>query len=163
MPDYQLGKIYKIVCNETNQVYIGSTCRPLLSQRLAKHNYSYKYYLKGKYRFITSFKILERNNYEIILVELYPCNSKDELSARERYWIENTKNCVNKCIPTRTKKEYSEANKDKIKETKKQYREANKDKINEKILCSVCNSYITRQNISSHNKTNKHISNESKI
>jgi hypothetical protein len=37
-------------------------------------------------------------------LEKYPCKSKGELEARERYWLEDTENCVNKQIPTRTQK-----------------------------------------------------------
>ena len=36
MPDYSKGKIYKIVCNVTGLVYVGSTCEPTLARRLAK-------------------------------------------------------------------------------------------------------------------------------
>jgi hypothetical protein len=58
MPDYQLAKIYKIVCNITCDVYIGSTCEPILARRLAGHVSNYKSYLNGKCNNITSFKII---------------------------------------------------------------------------------------------------------
>ena len=35
MPDYNKGKIYKIVDNTNNNIYIGSTCEPTLAHRLA--------------------------------------------------------------------------------------------------------------------------------
>lgn len=54
----------------------------------------------NKKNYTTSFKILENNNYEIELIEDYPCGSKRELEARERYWSEQYINdgyeCVNK-------------------------------------------------------------------
>ena len=131
MVTYANGKIYKIVCNTTGEIYIGSTCEPILSRRLAQHKSNYKQYLKINQNFVTSFNILKNNNYEIILVELYPCNSKDELHARERHYIE-TNECVNKRIPTRTDKEYCEANKDRIAGYMKQYWKNNKDKLIEK-------------------------------
>ena len=62
---------------------------------------------------MTSLQIFDNNNYDIILIENYPCERKDELHARERYYIESLK-CVNKVIPTRTDREYVEANKEKI-------------------------------------------------
>ena len=37
MPDYKQGKIYKIISNQTNLVYVGSTAMPRLSIRMAKH------------------------------------------------------------------------------------------------------------------------------
>lgn len=127
--DYQNGKIYKIVSFTTDDVYIGSTCEKYLSNRLGGHRKAYKSYLNGKHNYSTSFKLLENDDYDIILVENYPCNNNHELLARERYWIENTENCVNKNIPNRTIKEYRHDNKDKISEYQKEYREDNKDKI----------------------------------
>ncbi len=134
MPDYSKGKIYKIVCNTTGLVYIGSTCEPTLARRLVGHRRLYNAYLNGKTKStMTSFKVLESNNYEIILMEIVNCLSKDELHARERYNIKSIE-CVNKNIPTRTKqehkelkKEYYQDNKEHIKEYEKDYYEANKD------------------------------------
>ena len=128
--DYSKGKIYRIVCDTTGLTYIGSTVETL-SNRLSKHKSHYKHYLKDKNPFITSFKILENNNYKIILIDNCPCNSKEELHREERKYIE-TIECVNKYVPGRTDKEYRTDNKDKIKEYKKEYRENNKDKINQK-------------------------------
>jgi len=131
MVNYDNGKIYKIVCNKTGLIYIGSTTKKLLCQRLTNHVCLFKRYKNGKHNFITSFKVLENNDYNIILLENFPCESKDELHARERYYIESIE-CVNKCIPTRKIKEYNEKNKDKIKEKMKEYRDNNKDKISDK-------------------------------
>jgi predicted GIY-YIG superfamily endonuclease len=103
MVNYQLGKIYKIVDNTNGNIYIGSTCEPTLARRLSQHMCDFKRYLNKKRNFTTSFKIIENNNYNIILLETYPSNSKDELHAKDRYYIENN-NCVNKQIPTRTSK-----------------------------------------------------------
>ena len=111
MVNYENGKIYKLVCNETGLIYIGSTAQKYLSIRLSGHKWDYKNYLKGKTNYITSFKVLENGNYDIILLENYSCNDKYELKARERLYIE-TNECVNKCIPNRTQIEYVESNKD---------------------------------------------------
>ncbi len=126
MVNYNLGKIYKIVCNTTGLVYIGSTCEPTLARRLAGHRISYNQYLKGNGNNVTSFTLLEKNNYEIILIENCPCESKDELHKQERIYIESMI-CVNKVIPSRKIEEYKETEiyKNKIKE----YKEINKEKI----------------------------------
>ena len=121
---YNNGKIYRIVSNVTGENYYGSTTEPTLARRLAKHKGNYRDYLKGKGTYITSFKILETEDYEIVLVENVNCKSKSELHQRERFYIENN-NCVNKFIPCRSNKEYKDDNKDKIKE----YREQNKQRI----------------------------------
>jgi hypothetical protein len=131
MVNYQNGKIYKIICNITGLIYIGSTAEIYLSNRLAKHRKDYRRFLNGKHNYITSFKILENNNYDIILLETYPCNNKYELKARERIYIESL-NCVNKCIPNRTSKEYYNDNKKIILKKNKEYYYKNKNELLEK-------------------------------
>ena len=130
MVNYNNGKIYKIVDNTNNNIYVGSTTKKYLSDRLSSHNSDYRRFKKINKGYITSFEILKNNNFDIILLELVNCNSKDELKSRERFYIE-TLDCVNKNIPGRTNKEYKETNKEKITEYNKEYRETNKEKIKE--------------------------------
>jgi hypothetical protein len=54
-------------------------------------------------------------------------NVKYELQSRERYHIENT-DCVNKNIPTRTKKDWNEDNHYHVSIQKREYRMTNKEK-----------------------------------
>ena len=121
---YDKAKIYKLVNDTLGLTYYGCTINTL-RQRLDGH--------KKKANTCKS-KLLFQGDGEvkIYLVEEYPTENRDLLRMRERYYIENN-DCVNKCIPGRTQKEfnnqYRELNKDKIKEQKKQYRELNKDKI----------------------------------
>lgn len=119
MVNYADGKIYKITCNTTGLCYIGSTCSTL-TKRLDSHALDFKCFQKGKGNFITSFKVLENNNYIIELVELVACDNKTELHIRERFYIENTV-CVNKYIVGRTDAEYRAATKDRKKVVDKQY------------------------------------------
>lgn len=132
---YENGKIYKLIDNTNGNIYIGSTIQSL-SKRKNQH--------KEKRNKCTSKYIIENGDYDIILIENYPCNSKEELLARERYYIENTE-CINKMTPGKTKKEWYQDNrerllieaKNKVKsEERKQYEinyaKKNKDKINEK-------------------------------
>lgn len=141
---YKQGKIYKITDRNFTECYIGSTTQQL-SVRFGGHKRDYKCYQATSKR-ITSFDLFDKfgvENCQILLIETYPCNTKDELRAREAHHIKNTK-CVNKCIPGRTVKEYAqeyyvknkdtikayqEQNKESIRECKKQYREKNKEAI----------------------------------
>ncbi len=143
MPDYQEGKIYKIVSLQTDKIYIGSTTQRLTKRKI-EHKANYNSYLKGKYRNTTSFEIMKLEDVDIILLESFPCDTKEQLLLRERYYIQNTKNCVNKTIPMRTRKEYNKDNKDKIKQYKKT-----------PFICS-CNQTMTIHHKSRHLKTNKH-------
>jgi hypothetical protein len=129
MVNYQLGKVYKIVGN--GFIYVGSTTRPLLCKRLAGHNGMFRCFQNGILNhYYTSFKCLADENHYIELLELFPCNSKDELHTCERKWIEQL-DCVNKHIPLRTDKEYYEDNKEKILKQTSHYRKENKEKIKE--------------------------------
>ena len=135
MVNYQMGKIYKIVDNTNENIYIGSTSEPTLAKRLANHLRSYKYYLTHKTYYISSFKIIENGDYEIVLLETYPCDLKDELKARERHYIE-TLNCVNKNIPTRTPEEYRNVieHKEEHKRKNDEYYEQNKERLKSEKL-----------------------------
>jgi hypothetical protein len=128
MVNYQDGKIYKIVDNTNGNIYIGSTCEPTLARRLAGHVKDYRNYLNGNFNFVSSFKIIENNNYDIVLIENVMCNSKDELHSRERYHIDNT-DCVNINLPTRTHKQYLEDKKEQVAKVSKEYHTKNKEKI----------------------------------
>eukprot|EP01041_Mallomonas_annulata_P014107 gene14107-30022_t len=66
MPDYSLGKIYKIVCNVTGEIYVGSTTEKTLARRLTSHVTAFKRFNDGKKTSHTaSFYIIERSPEEI--------------------------------------------------------------------------------------------------
>ena len=98
---YINGKIYKIVDNKSDMIYVGSTCKTL-QQRLNRHISSYKSYKAGKTNNITSYQILENNDFSIKLIENYPCENKAQLEKREGYFIklfrQQDLSIVNRCI-----------------------------------------------------------------
>jgi len=131
---YLNGKIYKITNNLNNDIYIGSTCQNL-KQRFQCHIRRYKQFINNKTNKLTVFDLFIKygvNNCKIELIELYNCNSKNELELKEGYYIKNN-NCVNKYIAGRSKQQYRIDNKEKIKNNKKIYYIKNKDIIKEKI------------------------------
>ena len=184
--DYSNGRIYFIepICDhEDNEFYYGSTIQKLC-KRMDVHRSNYKAWKNGKSTKLMCYELFEKYGLEtckIYLVELYPCKSREELEAREGYYIRNY-NCVNKCIPGRTFKEWYNDNRDKQQENQKEYynnnkekidknqkeyynnnkekfREYynnNKDKINETYECK-CGGKYTHQHKSCHFKTMKHI------
>jgi hypothetical protein len=129
MPDYQKGKIYKIVDLQEKMTYIGSTIKTL-AQRMANHRSSYK--SKKYYSSHDIFDTFGIENCKILLIENFPCNSKDELNRREGELIRQF-DCVNKQIAGRTMMEYLADNKTVIAqqqlERNKKYRANNKTKI----------------------------------
>ena len=167
MVNYQQAKIYKIESNISGKIYIGSTCKKTLAERMSQHRSDYKRYLNGTYHYVSSFDILANNDYDIVLVESYPCDSKDELYSRERYWTKEL-DCVNKnrnqglmnelgkdLYFKEYKKEYYDQNKDKILKYREEYYDKNKDKMNEKNNCQ-CGGFYTNSHKSHHIKTIKH-------
>jgi hypothetical protein len=157
MPDYSNGKIYKIVCNITGDVYVGSTCEPILARRLAGHVSTYKCWLNGKSNNMTSFKIIANGNYDIVLIELFPCDTKDQLHARESHYTQNIQ-CVNRIKnqgllnalggKNSYDKFYNDQNKEPIKEQRKQYRM-------QKSGCQ-CGGFYGINHKARHERTNKH-------
>jgi hypothetical protein len=128
MPNYQDGKIYKIYNDDNDLVYYGSSCQPLY-KRLFQHKQDAKQ--KKKYQSSIHNLDVDIEKCKIVLVENYSCNSKEELHARERFYIENNI-CINKNIPLRTYKEYCEAHKEEIAKKNKQWREDNKEELAKK-------------------------------
>ena len=124
MSKYQKSIIYKIYDNTNGNVYYGSTYN-LLRVRMNGHKGDAKDDTKN----CRSKQIILNNDYSYSMVEPYPCNSKQELRARERYWIENF-DCINKIVPGRTKQEYYQDNKKEILECKAKYHIINKVKHN---------------------------------
>ena len=124
MVNYKNGKIYKLVNDELNLTYYGSTCN-----ELRKRLYGHKSGAKNKE--CTSHKLFESGICKIYLVEKVSCEDKMELTKRERFYIENNE-CVNKYIPRRTDKEYLQDNKEKISQKKKLYNEKNREKLLQK-------------------------------
>jgi len=115
MPDYQKGKIYKLVSDHTDEIYIGSTIQSLC-KRLSGHKRDFK---RETLRCMSK-KLIELGDVKIILIENIPCDSKEELLKRERHYIE-TMDCVNKMIPYKSINEKAE--------TLKIYRIKNKEFI----------------------------------
>jgi hypothetical protein len=126
------GKIYKIVDNTNNNIYIGSTCESSLEKRLYKHKNDYTRYLKNGKKYITSFEILKNNNYKIELLEDIVCDTKYDLYIKEKYWIEHIC-CINKNKPTN----YTEIGRT---EYNKIYKQNNKQNFN-KIICDCGGKY----------------------
>ena len=155
MPDYQLSKVYQIVCLATGEKYIGSTTQATLALRLASHVRGFKGWKKGTYHFVSSFTILEHGNYQIELLEAFPCKSKDELNAREGHYIRII-DCVNKRVEGRTTKEWYQDNKNELLEKAKAYYETNKTEIAEqKKLYYETNKTEKLEKAKAYYETNK--------
>ena len=107
---YADGYIYYYYDRKNNNVYVGSS-RQNFKKRQNDHMTDFKGYmgLLNKHRnYRASFEIIIQEDYEVGILEYYPCNSKQELEKREAEWIlafqEKNINVVNKSIPSRDTK-----------------------------------------------------------
>lgn len=134
-----IGRIYKIVSN--GKAYYGSTTKEL-NKRLYQHKAMYKLYLKGGCRRYASFDIINNDDIRIELVEEFNCNDKHELRNKEKLYIKNSSDAINRNIPNRNKQEYYIDNINKY----RQYYIANRQKLL---------AYQNQYNKKKQNKSNK--------
>ena len=174
--NYDQSKVYKIWSPNGDKIYVGSTTKQYLSQRMTAHRNNYNTWKLGKGHLTTSFILFDEYGLEncfIELLEAKECSSKDELTQLEGGYIRNL-TCVNKVIPGRSEKQY----RDETKDERKIYYEANRDTFNEKkkiyyeqtkdyqsalknqvMYCSCGKSY-THSNRVRHQKSTFHINNK---
>lgn len=144
---FQEGKIYKIICDDFDKIYIGSTVQKL-GQRLASHKAKQCCYSK---------ELLTYPNVRIELIEQYPCNSKEELRIREQHHIsENRDICINNKNAYISKEDAKERNRLHMIEYCKLNRDAINEKLREKMVCE-CGLKINKNHKVRHIKTEKHI------
>jgi len=90
--DYSKGKVYKIISDCSDKIYIGSTAQHYLCDRLSNHKSEYNRWIKTEKGYCSSFELLKLNNCKIILLCNYPCNSKAELQMKEQECMDEYKN-----------------------------------------------------------------------
>ena len=129
MPNFEDGKIYKLVClaDGFNKVYIGSTTQTLKC-RLAGH----VHYAKNKKSSLELQQMFETDDVIIQLIELFPCNSRYELEKREYEIINKNLNVI---VNVKTEQPHFDK-----KLYQKQYMKAYKK---DKIMCINCHSEMT--------------------
>lgn len=149
MVNYGNSKIYKLVSDETEKIYIGSTTAPLC-KRMAEHR-SY-FNTKAGY---TSSEIMKYPDARIILIENFPCQNHEEIVSREEYWKQHFKDIVvNKQSafgfdPTKKYSQWQINNRDHILKYKKEYRE-------KRLNCDHCAISICGNDKWNHERTKKH-------
>jgi hypothetical protein len=106
MVNYNQTKVYRIfptIPHDTADVYIGSTTKRYLCDRMAHHVWSYKNRESRKEQSTTAWKIFDRygvENCKIELIEACVCETADDKTEREAHYIMTTP-CVNRNMPGR--------------------------------------------------------------
>lgn len=132
---YSNGRVYYIENLVTNEKYVGSTTKPL-ERRFSDHKACLK---AGKDKNRKIYAAIEEHgiqNFDINLIEEYPCNSKKELRLREAHYImlfDTIEHGYNKNLPIvdvdekTYKYEWYESNKERILEMRKSWYEKNRE------------------------------------
>jgi len=84
--DYKNGKIYKITNKVNELIYIGSTVQNL-NYRFSSHISAWKYN-KNTSKLYNAFSEIGIENFNIVLIENFPCVNKRQLEERETYYIQ---------------------------------------------------------------------------
>jgi len=180
-----LGKIYKIVVAQSNDIYIGSTFDDL-AQRFKRHKKQYKLWKEGKTNGCGSFDLFDKygiDNCKTLLIKEYDVVDRKHLQMYEQLWINRL--CLynvniqsafsikklyfkqwrqeHKEEQSEYGKKWREEHKDTIKQKRKEYETQNRVKISqkkrEKITCKICNCEIARSGKTMHERTKKHLNN----
>ena len=177
MARYEYGKVYQIVNDVDDKVYVGSTCKKYLSQRMVKHKSDYARFVAGTDNGMKIYNHMQAIGYEhfhIELIRLVPCACVEELRRAEGEAIRELKPALNVRIAGRTQKErrndtkdiiilqskqYYEANKDRICARVNEYRNKNKEVISvrkSQVVVCECGGSSTNAHMSRHRTTNAH-------
>jgi hypothetical protein len=149
MVNYQNGKVYAIYNKITGKlVYIGSTCQKLC-RRFGGHCYKSTIQNSNFYQEMKEFGV---ENFYIELIENFPCNSKEELLAREGHYFRLNKDILlNEKTPDYSNREEIRETEEFKEKRKEEYINRNKDKIN----CE-CGSEVIKDKLEIHYLSNKH-------
>ena len=132
-----MATIYKITSTAGDKVYIGSTTKTLVER--------WRYHKADRHYNCTSRILFDEYGVDTCSMEEIEKVDLDKRFERERFWIENTENCVNIVVPGRTLAEYHKA-----------YELANSAKIKarktERISCPTCGQNLARNSLAPHNK-----------
>lgn len=152
MVKYGNSKIYKLVSDETEKIYIGSTTRQLC-KRMSEHRSKFN----TKYG-CASEEIMKYPDVRIILIENFPCQNREELLSREEYWRQQLKDIVvNKqsafgMDPTKKYNKWHLKNRDHLLKSKKEYRK-------KQFNCDYCAISGTVNGKTQHERTKMHHAN----
>ena len=105
MVNFANAKVYKLVNDVDDAVYVGCTCGKL-TERLNEHKKASR--LKPNirvYGHVTATGGWKDGGWKIILLAETPCENREQLHAHERDWVERV-GTLNMRVPGRSKTEY---------------------------------------------------------
>lgn len=90
---YQNAKVYKLVNDVDDEIYVGSTCLSL-ARRKSVHKCRAK--TNVRQRIYAHLNAVGWDHVRIVLIEDYPCNTKRDMVKREQFYIDQLNPSLNK-------------------------------------------------------------------
>ena len=172
MPDYSKIQIYRFVCNDLTikDNYVGSTTN---WTKRKQHHKKCCNNLNNNHSHLNIYKVMRENggfeNWNMILIEDYPCENRRQAEQREQYWKEfyNDNMGQNRAFVTEEQKiqeshefhkKHYQANKDILAEKYQAKYQANKTKILEQTRAyKQANKDIIKERSRAYRQANKDI------
>ena len=123
--EYSQGKIYKITNDYNDDIYIGSTCDSL-AKRFSTHKRDMHDDKKKCRKIYALMNAIGFERFRIQLICDYPCEDIYQLRQKEGEYIRQM-GTLNKRIEGRTLSEYTNDNKEKIREYRKHFNNENRE------------------------------------
>ncbi len=182
---YAYGMIYKVVNkSDPDEFYIGST-KSKLRMRWDGHKGHARSNKIPSCQLHVRMREIGHENFQIVLLEEWPCDNRDQLRQREDHWITTLRPCLNKNRAftseeekTASFKQYLEDNAERFtarrqaiyQESRKEILDAGKAyykqnqaaillKKRETVHCKICNLDIGKSRRNRHERTQKHKNN----
>ena len=83
---FRKSKIYKITNDLNDKIYIGSTTYKYLSQRMNVHRMMSKAKTNRHSTLYNFMREIGVEHFQIVLLENYACDNREELNDREQLW-----------------------------------------------------------------------------
>jgi len=134
-------------------IYVGSTVKQYLSERMGTHRFQYNKPEHTGRKLYEHMKTIGIGHFKLIRLESYPCKSKDELRAREQFWKEKLNpqlNSITCYIPPENRKAV------KLAQTKKSHQRPEYiARCRQKMKC-LCGGKTTHEHRARHFRSKKH-------
>jgi len=144
--------IYRIFSDNCDYVYVGSTTD--ITRRKAHHKKRCNIETNPSHN-LKVYEMIRENggwdNFKMLEIEEYSCESSKQARKREQYWIDFYKANLNsnKAFAAETKEEYN-------KQYNKQYKQKHKEELSQKITCE-CGAIISKSYTIQHKKRQIHL------
>lgn len=142
----KIGKVYKIICTQSNDIYVGSTFNTLRDRWMA-HKQRYEQYQNDPSRNMSIHTYFDKygiDNFKIILIKEYDVIDRNHLETKEQLWLNKLKN-IN-----------IQSAFNPFRRGSKMIYQNRKEKMNIKYDCLCGTSYYARHK-SKHEQSKKHI------